>query len=236
MAEDSKPRRELTSWKEIARHLDVTVRTAQKWEIDRGLPIRRLPGGRGRVSIYLDDLEAWKNPAPRERIEDAIPSVLENGVTGGIISVQKGRASRRITLVGAISIGIAALTIYAVMSRPGPPARPIVEQSTLIVSDDQGREVWRKTFHKGLNTEYYSLPASAHLPKPWFGDLDDDGSIETLFVEHPASPHPKPTALVCFSETGVEKWRFVPGRELSSQRQTRSKFVIESRTTSVAWS
>jgi hypothetical protein len=218
MAEDSKARRELTSWKEIASHLDVTVRTAQKWEIDRGLPIRRLPGARGRVSVYLDDLEEWKNPASRKLKEDAILAVPENGVTDGIVSAQKGRVSRLITLVGAISLvtGTAALTIYAVMSRPGPPAQARVEQSTLIVSDDHGREIWRKTFDKGLNTEQYSIRSPPSLPQPWFGDLDDDGRIETLFVEHSRSPHPTPTALVCFSETGVEKWRFVPGRKLST--------------------
>lgn len=41
--------RELGSWKEIAHHLGVNVRTAQKWERERGLPIRRIVGARSRV-------------------------------------------------------------------------------------------------------------------------------------------------------------------------------------------
>src|SRR5689334_4174929 len=41
---------ELTSWKEIASYLGVNLRTAQKWEEERNLPVRRLPGGRGRVA------------------------------------------------------------------------------------------------------------------------------------------------------------------------------------------
>ena len=52
--------RELTSWKEIAAFLGVNVRTAQKWEEERHLPVRRLPGGRGRVAADVANLEAWK--------------------------------------------------------------------------------------------------------------------------------------------------------------------------------
>ena len=55
--------RELTSWKEISAFLGVNVRTAQKWENERKLPIRRLPGGRGRVAADVHDLEVWKRAA-----------------------------------------------------------------------------------------------------------------------------------------------------------------------------
>lgn len=56
--------RELTSWKQIAAHLGVNARTAQKWETERGLPVRRLPGGRGRVAVDVAVLERWKNTRP----------------------------------------------------------------------------------------------------------------------------------------------------------------------------
>ena len=48
----------LTSWKEIAAFLGVSVRTAQYWE-RLGLPVGRLPGARGRVVAVADDLRAW---------------------------------------------------------------------------------------------------------------------------------------------------------------------------------
>ena len=51
---------ELNSWKEIATYLDVSVRTAQMWEAQRGLPVRRMPGPRGRVSSTTEELEQWK--------------------------------------------------------------------------------------------------------------------------------------------------------------------------------
>jgi len=55
-----KTARELNSWKEIATFLGVNVRTAQKWEQERHLPVHRLPGGRGRVAADIPALEAWK--------------------------------------------------------------------------------------------------------------------------------------------------------------------------------
>ena len=50
--------KELTSWKEIGEFLGVSARTAQKWELERGLPVRRLPGLKGRVSADPVELEA----------------------------------------------------------------------------------------------------------------------------------------------------------------------------------
>jgi hypothetical protein len=52
--------RELGSWKEIAHYLGVNVRTAQKWKQNRGLPIRRASGVRGRVSADTSELDAWR--------------------------------------------------------------------------------------------------------------------------------------------------------------------------------
>jgi hypothetical protein len=52
--------RQLTSWKEIAHHLGVNIRTAQRWERERGLPVRRVPGARSRVNADATSLDAWK--------------------------------------------------------------------------------------------------------------------------------------------------------------------------------
>jgi len=56
--------RELASWKQIAAHLGVNVRTAQKWERERNLPVTRLPGGHGRVSTTTAALDRWKHSKP----------------------------------------------------------------------------------------------------------------------------------------------------------------------------
>ena len=52
--------RSLNSWKEIAHYLGVNVRTAQKWERERALPVRRAHGARSRVSADQTQLENWR--------------------------------------------------------------------------------------------------------------------------------------------------------------------------------
>src|ERR1035438_6540188 len=67
---------ELSSWKEIASFLGVSVRTAQMWEQARGLPVRRLPGGRAQVRAFAAVLDDWKNSG-------ALRAGDENGGGGG---------------------------------------------------------------------------------------------------------------------------------------------------------
>jgi tetratricopeptide (TPR) repeat protein len=51
--------RRLVSWKEIAAYFGRDERTVKRWEKDRGLPVRRLPGARGGVYAFTDDLAQW---------------------------------------------------------------------------------------------------------------------------------------------------------------------------------
>ena len=54
VARDSRPEpRELNSWTEIAHHLGVNVRTAQKWERERRLPVPPSFRPRSRVSADI---------------------------------------------------------------------------------------------------------------------------------------------------------------------------------------
>lgn len=87
-------RRELTSWKEIAAFLGVNVRTAQKWENERKLPVRRLPGGRGRVAADVAALDAWKRSTPDDNPASGVvyrwplskDIIAEVKITGGPVT------------------------------------------------------------------------------------------------------------------------------------------------------
>lgn len=50
----------LTSWKEIARYLNKSVRTVQRWEREFGLPVRR-PAGRDAATVLAlpQELDLW---------------------------------------------------------------------------------------------------------------------------------------------------------------------------------
>lgn len=50
----------LDSWKEIAAFLGRGERTVKRWEVDRGLPVHRVPGGgRSAVFAYRGELTEW---------------------------------------------------------------------------------------------------------------------------------------------------------------------------------
>ena len=55
----------LSSWKEIAEFLGKGVRTAQRWERELGLPVRRPPCKDSRVVFALrEELTAWVKAQP----------------------------------------------------------------------------------------------------------------------------------------------------------------------------
>jgi hypothetical protein len=193
-------RRELTSWKEIADYLGVNVRTAQKWEKERGLPVRRMPGGSGRVSVDPAALAAWKD------------ATLEK--SGWWASLPFLRKYALLTTLLLLAVLGGAVGAYLALNHQGPPALYRVEQNLLIVSDQQGRELWRKAFHKPLHVKNYESTLARHA---WFDDLDGDGHVETLFV--PRFEHTAQT-LICYSDRGIEKWRFLAGRAVSTRGET----------------
>lgn len=56
----SSHRKILKSWKEIASYLGVGIRTAQRWTLQRGLPVQR-PGAPHRTAVlgFADDIDRW---------------------------------------------------------------------------------------------------------------------------------------------------------------------------------
>ena len=178
---------ELRSWKEIAEYLGVSIRTAQLWEVERDLPVKRLPGGRSRVSANLTELEAWKKSSapPRRRLRAA-------AVAAALI--------------------LAVLAAAFLHSRRVPqPASFRLEGNSLIVQDSQGRELWRKVFDSPLAPVDEGRQA-------WFGDLDADGETEVIFA--PRTRFGAAVPLIAYSKHGGEKWRFLPGRAVSSPVET----------------
>ena len=76
----------LDSWKEIAAFFGRDERTVSRWE-KLGLPVHRLPGTRGRVYAYSEELSAWlaapKNAgaALGEDISAVLPAPAPSGLT-----------------------------------------------------------------------------------------------------------------------------------------------------------
>src|SRR5215510_5841232 len=96
----------LNSWQDVASYLGVSVRTAQKWEKTLGLPIRRMPGPRGRIVADPAELDRWKFQA-------AVPSAKLTEIAS--------RSKARLLIFVALAAGMATLLlIFLLQLRSGP--------------------------------------------------------------------------------------------------------------------
>ena len=195
MATPGPARRELVGWKEIAEYLRLNTRTAQKWESEKGLPVRRYPGEKGRVYAYTDEIESWKE---------------------GHGAVNGPRWWRRKFLLAGMAL-VAGVGVAAVMLllRPGPPPDYQVWGDNLVALDGRGRQAWTYRLPRSPQAEAYQ-DANSRSQMAWFGDLDGDSRTEMLFRYTPADSANVGTWLYCLSEDGRLKWQFHPGQRVST--------------------
>src|SRR5271157_2074659 len=112
------PPERLDSWKEIGSYLGRDVRTVQRWERTRGLPVRRLPGGdMARVYALKPELDAWRNSRGIHLLQEAPPRAPAVGWS-------RRRAWLAIAAVVAVAAGLAALAVVLLL--PGNVAAPRV--------------------------------------------------------------------------------------------------------------
>ncbi len=134
----------LDSWKEIAAFFGRAERTVKRWETERGLPVRRVPGsGRGVVFAYSDELAEWLKGKSSELEADETAS----GEAGEPASVEAraGTAGVRPRITAA---RIAAWVV------------PLVLAAALIVAFSVG--------NRGL---HFKALANRHAPNPEAQDL-----------------------------------------------------------------
>jgi tetratricopeptide (TPR) repeat protein len=132
MTESPGDKTRLTSWKEVAAFLGTTSRTAMRWELERGLPIHRLPGeSRSRIHADVAELRAWLNPTAHVESEPQSPP--ETAASGA-----SDRRGRRLLLKAGpyLLAGVAAVVIISTVwlsvrsASPhtlGPAALPVYE-------------------------------------------------------------------------------------------------------------
>lgn len=195
-------RRQLNGWKEIGQYLQISDKAAINWERSLGMPVHRMPGKKGRVWAFADELDAWKQRAPGA---DATPPV-QNGVW----------RRRLVSLLAFLLLLGAAFGLWA-KRRPFLGRTPVVSLTfgtkTLTALDGKGRTVWQYEFEKPFRppeTEYQRRVSAIF-------DLDGDGLPEVLFRYVPLEEHGELSrqTLYCFSSQGKVLWQFVPGRTVS---------------------
>jgi TolB-like protein/Tfp pilus assembly protein PilF len=148
--------RRLDSWKAIAQFLDRDVRSVQRWEHERGLPVHRLPGQRGgAVFAYESELEDWmlsrgsdatvsSDVAPEaEALPSATPSLMRWGI--GLA------AAAAAIVVGSVFILYSGHKPVPVHAPLPPPSIAVLPMQNF--SGDAAQDYFADGFTEELTTE-----------------------------------------------------------------------------------
>jgi hypothetical protein len=88
----------LDSWKAIGRYLKRDERTVQRWELQRKLPVHRLPGGkRGNIFAYTSELDAW---LASDQSEDGQATSSATGGNAGATTKDDKAGARELEAAG----------------------------------------------------------------------------------------------------------------------------------------
>ena len=231
------PKNELHTWAAIAEHLDVSVRTAQTWEDELGLPIKRITeGSKARVLALVEELDDWKvrrmeqssvlHPATEMHAPDSAPEKVEEAVLDDAPQPPRGQAPRPPRRFGlgltSCVVGILALLgLFVVVQIEGrrlthvePIARVTLAGRSVQAIDGDGHTVWSHSFTQPFAPEAISYTKRSLVDFVRIADLRGDGEQEVLVVapfrSGPNSNDPAKIKLVCFSGKGEVLWSFEP--------------------------
>ena len=130
------------------------------------------------------------------------------------------------TVLAALLLLIAGLFLAGLLKRDRQPHAARLEGSSLVIVNEEGEELWRKSFSSGFWPQYYE---AGLVRRVWFGDLDGRKHYDVLFsYQAEPGPHSKSSELICYSDRGEEKWRWVPGRALPELQGDPATFEIVS--------
>jgi len=225
----------LDSWKEIASYLNKTIRTVQRWEVERHLPIHRIPkadsSSRNRGSVYAipAEIDRWWE-AERNNINadgNGIGTPIESndggcgGETDDSPPVPNDRVGRphswfqttpgRIAVLGVVLglLGIGFL-VSRILQRPSMPVLAVVEDKfRLLALGDKGNILWVKQFST-------SIGCNRLLEKPAkVVDIDADSVNEVITGLYSSPFVYQSDKIVCLNSRGFVRWEFVPGASIT---------------------
>jgi hypothetical protein len=225
----------LKSWKEIAKFLDVDVKTCQRWEKERDMPVyRQADMSKSRVSASRTELRTWMEK--NRRLGPSPESDYAEKKNGN----QKLLYVLLIAIAGALFL--IALRIRIVTSHPLAELSAASDlsnfhiQGTWVIGVD-GKDGWLfeydTQFDKLASEKYYreepakneAVPRKVY-PYVLVRDLDGDGSREMIFSIQSTDEYGE-GKLFCFNRDGTRKWLFDAGGTYKFGSKSYSDFRID---------
>lgn len=165
MPENHSANGRLDSWKEIADYLKRDVRTAIRWEKQRGLPIHRVPGGkRQAVFAHRQEIDAWMASRGADTPEDSTKA-----------NIPTASARQRTFLIAGVFLLIIGLGGWFMLPHKGTPRVVSIRQLT-----DDGRS--KGNLQSDGTTLYFNLTeGSRQVLKSAPADGSSVRSIDTPF-------------------------------------------------------
>jgi Tol biopolymer transport system component len=174
----------LHSWKEIATYLGRSVRAAQRWEKDEGLPVRRhAHAQRDSVWARRSDLDEWRarragRDSPPAEVPERNEAAREEGRRGSKrpwarrVLLPAGVVAAAGVVVMAASLGSWAWRLPHPAPRAAPTARPL--------TSDPGLEWGPSLSPDGREVVFAVHAGSAGRPRPEGGKLCRGLSVKDL--------------------------------------------------------
>ncbi len=203
-------RRRLETWGEIATHLGLEVRTAQRYRARLGLPVHRIAGTQ-RVFAYADELDAWW---AEHQVQSQSQSLDEHLDTGRLLPPSAGHHRPYGVIAGGLALTVAlALAMYSLAPRREAVASAAVISVTgnqVSGVDPVGTVRWSYQFDEAVTLRRND--ASQLRPAWSAADVTGDGRPEWLVIlEHrPPNGAIPSEALHAFSDTGELLWSYLP--------------------------
>ncbi len=161
MSAETHSRSRLETWKEIAAFLRCDERTVKRWEVDRGLPIHRLPGGgRSRVFAEVDELEAWRRSTLNEARSEPPPVLAAAAVVIPSASSAAAKSPRRVGALAAMAVGVAIIAAVVALAWPRLGHTPPLKAQALYVA---GMNDWAARSPASLDRAFNAFNAAIAL-------------------------------------------------------------------------
>lgn len=205
---------ELYTWKLIAEHLGVSVRTAKYYEEKHGMPVHRLPGPKSRVWAYARELDHWKRQSAASSLasQEPPPGSESPPVVLAIIPPKASSNSLGLRAV-AICILLLSTVIGAAVYEYGGADRVLadhrIQGNELVGIDGKGRSLWSHKFE--VQVAGYQSLRDKHR-RSWLGRFYPAQQPNLLFTDTSVqSDRDSGNQLLCLRQDGTTAWTFRPG-------------------------